>query len=49
MSIMYDHTLSVNAQNYQIRHQATRKVSCQHGDSRWPLDLPQEFVLVSMG
>ena len=35
------HALSYNLQNHQIRHQATRKVSCQPGDCRWQLNLPQ--------
>ena len=30
-SVMYDHTFSKLA-NHWIRHQATHKVGCQHGD-----------------
>ena len=38
--VMYNHTLSCMLANHQIRHHSTRKVSCQLGDCRWPLNLP---------
>ena len=34
--------------NHPLGHQATRKVGCQPGDCRWPLNLPQGFVWVCM-
>ena len=30
--------------NHQTGHQATRKVDCQPGDCRWPVNITQEFV-----
>ena len=42
---MYGHILLIMLANHQIRYQATRKVDCQYGDCRWPLNLPQGFNL----
>ena len=35
--------------SHPIGHQTTRKVHCQPGDCRWPFNLVQGFVWVSIG